>query len=153
MDKNLRRDEVDWSQSRVIFVSPAFNNYQKNSINFRDVPFELWEIKRFKNDLIGLERYTPTSNESINNLETKDTGISKVSSEIISYKEEDHISKMEGEGLEIWSGLKEKVLELPDVILHVKKHDINFKIDNSTVCYVYFRKRHLVVEILRGKKN
>ena len=26
-DKSLKRDEVDWSQSKVIFISPAFNNY------------------------------------------------------------------------------------------------------------------------------
>ena len=45
--KALKRDEVDWTQSRVIFVSPAFNTYQKNSVNFRDMPseacIELWD--------------------------------------------------------------------------------------------------------------
>jgi hypothetical protein len=42
----LKRDDLDWSQSRVIFISPVFNNYQKESINFKDLPFELWEVKR-----------------------------------------------------------------------------------------------------------
>jgi len=50
----LKRDEVDWSQSRVIFVSPSFNSYQKDSVNFRDMPFELWEIKQYQNELIRL---------------------------------------------------------------------------------------------------
>lgn len=38
LDQSLRRDDVDWSASRVIFVSPSFNAYQKNSVNFRDIP-------------------------------------------------------------------------------------------------------------------
>ena len=29
---NLKRDDVDWSQSKIIFVSPSFNSYQKNSV-------------------------------------------------------------------------------------------------------------------------
>ena len=42
---NLKREEVDWSQSRVIFVSPSFTNYQREAINFKDLPIELWEVK------------------------------------------------------------------------------------------------------------
>ena len=46
MDQSLRRDDVDWSASRVIFVSQSFNTYQKNSVNFKNIPFELWEVRR-----------------------------------------------------------------------------------------------------------
>ena len=46
----LRRSDVDWSQSRVIFISPSFTNYQKEAINFKDLPIELWEIKRYSNN-------------------------------------------------------------------------------------------------------
>ena len=28
-NKSLKRDEVDWSQSRIIFISPSFNTYKK----------------------------------------------------------------------------------------------------------------------------
>jgi hypothetical protein len=48
--KTLKRDGIDWSQSRIIFISPKFSEYQKNSINFKNVPFELWEIKHMKVD-------------------------------------------------------------------------------------------------------
>ncbi len=47
-NNTLKKTDIDWSQSRIIFVSPSFNSYQKNSVNFKDVPFELWEIKKFK---------------------------------------------------------------------------------------------------------
>ena len=34
LNQSLRRDDVDWSASRVIFVSLSFNAYQKNSVTF-----------------------------------------------------------------------------------------------------------------------
>jgi hypothetical protein len=34
-------NEVDWSQSRVIFISPSFTTYQRKAIEFRDLPIEL----------------------------------------------------------------------------------------------------------------
>ena len=52
-NKTVKRNDVDWTQSKIIFVSPSFNSYQKNSVNFKDVPFELWEIKRFSNNIIS----------------------------------------------------------------------------------------------------
>jgi hypothetical protein len=39
----LKRDDIDWSQSKVIFVSPSFTTYQKEAINFKDLPIELWK--------------------------------------------------------------------------------------------------------------
>lgn len=44
-NKNLKRGDVDWSQSKVIFVAPSFTNFQKQSSNFKNLPIELWEIK------------------------------------------------------------------------------------------------------------
>jgi len=48
-NQSLKRDDVDWSQSKVIFVSPQFTKYQKQAINFRDLPIELWEVSKFEN--------------------------------------------------------------------------------------------------------
>ncbi len=60
-NKVLRMEDVDWSQSRIIFVSPSFNSYQKDSVNFKDLPFELWEIKRYSNDTIVLNQHRSNS--------------------------------------------------------------------------------------------
>lgn len=50
----LKGNDVDWSQSKVIFVSPAFNDFQIQATNFKDLPIELWEVNRFDNDIITL---------------------------------------------------------------------------------------------------
>ena len=67
--KSLKKSDVDFSQSRILFVSPSFNSYQKNSVNFKDVPFELWEIKKFSNGTIGLDQHLSSSDESIEMVE------------------------------------------------------------------------------------
>ncbi len=38
---SLKRTEVDWSQSRIMFVSPSFTDFQKQSTNFKDLGIEL----------------------------------------------------------------------------------------------------------------
>src|SRR6056300_1379231 len=72
-NKVLRMEDVDWSQSRIIFVSPSFNSYQKDSVNFKDLPFELWEIKRYSNDTVVLNQHRSNSKESIETLNPNTT--------------------------------------------------------------------------------
>ena len=51
-----KRSDFDWSQSRVLFVSPSFNDYQLEAANFKDLPIELWEVTRYSNDTIRYDR-------------------------------------------------------------------------------------------------
>ncbi|HEY6914030.1 MAG TPA: hypothetical protein VI413_05080, partial [Paludibacter sp.] len=78
----LKKDDVDWSQSKVFFISLGFTDYQKHSINFKDVPFELWEIKRYENNLLGMIQHKNNSDESITIIsDNPENIVSKVSKE------------------------------------------------------------------------
>jgi hypothetical protein len=33
----LKRTDIDWSQSRVLFVAPEFTKYQQYAIGFKDI--------------------------------------------------------------------------------------------------------------------
>src|SRR5690606_29002999 len=35
--ESLKRNDVDWSQSRVVFISPHFTTYQREAINFKNL--------------------------------------------------------------------------------------------------------------------
>ena len=109
--ENLNRAEVEWENSRIIFISQSFNTYQKNSVNFKDIPFELWQIKRFDNGLISLDQLYANSQESIKSVVSvdKQSVISKVSEEIRTFTEEDHTSKCSGATIEIWKKFKSKI--------------------------------------------
>ena len=150
--RQLKRSDIDWTSSRVIFVSPSFNSYQKNSVNFRDVPFELWEIKKFDDDLVAFEQWRSSSTESIEKLSSgnKSSVISKVSSEVKVLSEKDHVSNL-SDGLNpVWTKLREKLVDFADTSFFVTKGYISWKRENTAVCFIHFRKKRLQIEILRG---
>jgi hypothetical protein len=97
-NQSLKRDDVDWSQSKVIFVSPQFTKYQKQAINFRDLPIELWEISKFANGTILFnELKSPETSESITTISRSSEIVQKVSKEIKVYTEEDHLNSLPNE--------------------------------------------------------
>lgn len=150
-NKVLRMEDVDWSQSRIIFVSPSFNSYQKDSVNFKGLPFELWEIKRYSNDTVVLNEHRSNSKESIETLNpTTNSTISQVNKEVKVYTEDEHTSKMNNMILESWVELKEELLELGGVEFIPKRHYIGLNFEGTNVCYINFRKSHILIDILGG---
>ena len=153
--KQLKRSDVDWSCSRVIFVSPSFNTYQKNSVNFKDVPFELWEIKKFEGGLIAVEQQTSTSNESIDKISgsNPDSVIKTVSKEIKSKSEEELTSILTSELSKVWAEFRTQILELPNTTIHTTQNYLSIKYDGTALIYVRFRKKELSCELNRGNIN
>jgi len=114
-NEKLKRDDIDWSQSRVIFVSPQFTEYQKHSVNFKDVPFELWEIKKYENNLIGLVQHKTTSKVSISTTSSSEnTVVKNVTREVKQYSEEDHLNhaKVTEPVKQLYADLKERILNI-----------------------------------------
>ena len=89
--KILKKNQVDWNQPRIIFISPSFTAHQKISTNFKDIPFELWEIKRFEGDLVSLNKIITSSKESVKGI--SGNSITKGTDEIKSYDTSDLLSK------------------------------------------------------------
>ncbi|AEE26948.1 DUF5655 domain-containing protein [Francisella hispaniensis] len=126
-EQSLNRKDVDWSQSRVIFISQAFTNYQREAINFKDLPIELWEVKRYENKTISYEQIRKAdSQESIKTISKKDNAIDSVSKEIKVYSEEDLVSKASDEIKELYMQLKVAVLNFGDIDIKSTKHYIAF---------------------------
>ncbi|MBR0008759.1 MULTISPECIES: DUF5655 domain-containing protein [Bacillus] len=116
-DRPLKRDDVDWSQSKVIFISPVFTVYQKQSIHFKDLPIELWEIKRYENDLIQLNQMKADGvSESIKTISQQSETIQEVSKEIKVFSEEDHLADKPFDIIELYQQLKEFIFNLDDHI-------------------------------------
>ena len=124
----LKRNDVDWSQSKVLFVSPNFTTYQKEAINFKDLPIELWEIKRFTNDTLSFEQIVNrSSKESIKTVSNSET-ITTVSKEIKVYSEQDHLENIEDDFLNIYTEIKEFLLSYgEDITIYQKKENYRFQ--------------------------
>ena len=112
--ENLKRNDIDWSQTRIIFVSPSFTEFQKQSSNFKDLSIELWEIKQFENDLIIVNPVKKSkSAPSIKQVQqSEDSEISKIAKEIIVYTEEEHLEGKNDDIIELYESYKEAILKL-----------------------------------------
>jgi predicted transport protein len=129
-NQQIKRDDVDWSQSKVIFISPSFTEYQKHSVNFRDVPFELWEIKQFENNLLSLTQQKNTSTESISSVEVDNGGVVKeVTKEIKVYTEDYHFERRNVNDTikELYSTLKDRITGLGEIDVVPRSTYIGFK--------------------------
>lgn len=129
----LKRNNVDWSQSKVIFVSPAFNDFQIQATNFKDLPIELWEVNRFDNDIITLN----IINKSKSSPNIKAVSIEKneefsTLKEIKVYQESDHLSDKSDFIQELYEDFKQGILNLdPDIEINTRKLYIAFKKDRN----------------------
>lgn len=127
-NKNLKKEEVDWSQSRVIFVSPEFTTYQKKAIEFKDLPIELWEVKRYSNNTILFsEIQTPEKSESIKTISQQSELVRKVNQEVKVYSEESHFNNIPDNIKTLYTELKDSIINIgPSVILKPKAKYIAF---------------------------
>ncbi|MDN6140688.1 MAG: hypothetical protein L0I95_13155, partial [Tetragenococcus koreensis] len=53
--------DIDWSQSRVVFISPVFSSYQKGAASNPQLPIDLIQVKSFEKNLIEMEEITKTN--------------------------------------------------------------------------------------------
>jgi len=127
LDKTLKRTDVDWSQSRVLFVSPAFTNYQREAINFKDLPIELWEVKRFENTTVSYEQIQKAgAQESIKTISKSGKTIDNVAKEIKVYSEQEHLENANDEIKELYEKFKSAIQNLDNLEIKPKKKYIAF---------------------------
>jgi len=113
---NLKKNDVDWSQSRVIFVAPSFTTYQRGAIAFKDLPIELWEVTLYQNNLILFNQIKPPeASESIQKV-TKSKTVKAISQQVKTYTLDDHLSKASEEIKELFYKLREEIFELDERI-------------------------------------
>lgn len=142
---SLTIKDIDWSQSRIIFVSPIFTVYQLNATDFKNIPIDLVKVTRYEENIIEIDFIKKTSNVKVQDIQTE--SIQKdVNKEIIVYTEEDHLSKVSDDIKSIYEILKNRILELDDIDLEAKKLYIAFK-GSRNITDIEFHKNKLKVYI------
>jgi len=138
---SLKRTDVDWSQTRVVFVSTGFTENQRTATNFKDIAIELWEVKRYENDLISINQIRKSrSAESIKPITSTNKKLEKISKEIKVYLEEDHtVDKSDGV-VELYETFKNAILNFKDDIEIIpRKKRIAFK-GSHIICDILIQK-------------
>lgn len=147
LKKQLKRDDVDWSQTRVVFVSTSFTENQRLATNFKDIAIELWEVKRFENDTVSINPIKKSSSaESIKPITQQNKELKAVQDEIKVYTEEDHLVKPNEEIKELYELLRNRILALTDdVELIPQKMYIAFRKDKKNFAYLHLQKKNIKI--------
>lgn len=140
----LKRNGVDWSQSRVIFISQGFTPYQKEAINFKDLPIALWEIKKYSNQTISFEEVRKlNATESIKTISSENSAVNAVSKEVVVYTEQDRLKSIPEEVQDVYNSLKEKILDLGNVGVKATKLYVAFTVNGSNFTNIALQKQGL----------
>ena len=150
----IRKDNIDWSQSRVIFISPKFTTYQRKAIEFKDLPIELWEIKQYNNNIILVNQLiSPEETESITTLNNKSGILKKINQEIVVYSEEAHLQIANEKIKTLYLELKDLVLGIDNNIkINPKKRYLGYT-HNKTFLYLSIKKNSITLHILVDKSG
>ncbi|MDZ4668555.1 MAG: DUF5655 domain-containing protein [bacterium] len=155
LKKNMKREDIDWSQTRVAFVSTNFTDNQIQATNFKDIAIELWEVKQFDNDTIIINSVKKSNSaESIKLLTQNKEALKKVTEEIKVYTEQDHISKTSELIAELYQKFRQGIIQLADDIeIKPKKMEIGFRKDGKVFTDVCILKNSLKIWINLKKEK
>jgi predicted transport protein len=149
LKRSLKREDVDWSQTRVAFVSTNFTDNQVQATNFKDIAIELWEVKQFENDTIIINPIKKSNAaESIKPLTQNKEALKKVTEEIKVYTEDEHLSKCSETIVELYNKFRQGILQLADEIeIKPKKMEIGFRKDSKVFSDICILKNSLKIWI------
>lgn len=149
-----KEDDFDWSQSRVIFLSPEFTDYQIGATNFKDLPFKLYKIRKYKNDEVSIDEIRPTSTApSFKSLKTSGM-IQRVDKEVKVYTLDYHLEKIKDEKVsDRVNELRENILKIDESIKeYYSKDHIIFK---TTIAFssIYCQQKQFWVDVKLNKNK
>lgn len=149
----LNRNDVDWSQSRVVFVAADFTENQIEATNFKDIAIELYEVNRYGEHLLISPIKKSRSAESIKPITPKNKEYKSVADEIKVYTEEILLANKSDEIISIYEKFRTAIINLTDDI-EVKplKHYVTFKKNNRNLTSIEIQQNclKLFINMKRG---
>ncbi|MDH6300916.1 DUF5655 domain-containing protein [Polynucleobacter sphagniphilus] len=135
LGKAIKRDDIDWDQSRVAFVSTSFNDNQIQTADFRDFAIDLWEVQRYSNNTLSVNKIKKSKTaESIKAISKQNPDV-KILDQIKVYTEDDLLVAGSDETRELYDKFKDGILNLADDIqIIANKQYIAFRKARNIVC-------------------
>ena len=124
-----KRIELDWSQSRILFIAKSFNTYQLGALA-QNLSFALWKYVSYGDALISFEQLKPQF------AQVSGLPVSKIAQaverEIKVYTLDDHLGKKGAVIKDIFEKLQQAILSInPEIKEKVKKHYIAYEMKRN----------------------
>ena len=150
---SLNIQDIDWSQSRIIFVSPIYTAYQLNATDFKNIPVDLVKVSRYEDDIIEIDFIKKTSSVKVQDVQMESIQ-NDVNKEVVVYTEEDHLEKASDNIKSLYEDIKNRILELDDIDIEAKKLYIAFKgMKNITDIEIHKNKLKIYINMKKGTLN
>lgn len=153
--KTYEKKDINWSQSRVIFVSPQFTQHQSLAINFKDLPIELWKIEFFEDSLVLYDQVQASNaNSSIKAISKSNAIVQRVSREVRKYSIDDHFKDSWDNSRDLFEKIRNKIIDFdPRIVEKVNQYYIGYKIGNYNLCTINVYKSKLDLKLIRVDKK
>lgn len=117
-----------------MFIAPSFTTYQLKSVEFKDLPFELWKVTKFSNNTVLYDQINVSENKA---------SINEVSSSLTNPEEGEVIGKIKKYTIDdvfrykphmrdFFNEIQEKIEnEFDDVVIKATKLYLKFIVNNK----------------------
>jgi predicted transport protein len=137
------KQDFDWGATRIMFVASRFTPHQLEAINFRDLPFELWEVQPYEGDLLRIEQKIATKQViSIKSI-TKRPSVSSneqdtIEREIKTFTVEDAFPSSKADVRSLYDELDEQIRGLDDAIVaNPRKPYVSYRVSSDWRNFIY----------------
>jgi len=155
LNRKLKRSDVDWSQSRVVFVSTDFTDIQIGATDFKDLSIELWTVKRFENGIIAVTPIGKSRNAvSFKPIARKSEELENVAKALKVYTEEDALNNKPDNVSELYYRFRSAIVNMIDgVDIRPQKLYIAFKKNNRNLVDIHIQSSglKLFINVKAGK--
>lgn len=150
--KSFGKKDFDWSQSRLIFISPSFTEHQREASRFKDLPLELCQVHLYSNNTIGYSMMKQSqSTVSVKAVTQTNKTIAQVSSEIEVNTEEKLLDKKDEEVREAYWAIRDIILQInPDVDVRIKKSMACYYADGRGLVWVEPTNTRITLRLRKG---
>ncbi len=144
--------EIDWSQSRVILISPKFTEYQLRASEYttENFPVELYEFRKYGDIVEYLQKGMKKGRSQKNqvNIMNSSKDEKTVLKEIVNYSEDELVSRGSDFIQEFYWELKDFAENIsPEIKFEVKKLYLVFKVNKKNIFSIIIRKNSLYLNL------
>ena len=156
LQKSRTKNDFDWSQTRIVFISPKFTQYQKDATSYGNMPFELYEITRYNGNLYDVDKINQQKTNkggSVKIFDTLETDTMKnVNKEIRTYDEDYILFNATDVTKDMYFELKDRIQEIdPNILTGFTKNYVVFKKDKKHNIATLWLKRDYIEVVLHLK--
>lgn len=143
------KEDIDFSQTKVIFIAAEFTKYQLKSTEFDDIAFELWKVSKFNNETILYDKLNISENKaSIKEINTDSKMKKNVDKQINKYSEKTILRGYPKKIKNLYEKIKMDILEdFNDIDITYTKLYFVFKINNQHLISIEPFKNHMKIYI------